>query len=154
MDALYIFGAEYMIGAVVMGFLWFAFFLPRQQQLRLGVMTLIALPLAWVLARVAGLFFYHEQPFAAQGFEPLVPHEVDNSFPSDHTAMATVFAALAYVYGRWFGIFLAAGTLFIGLSRVMVGLHYPIDILTAVVLGVGAVLVAKLLSSPLFQAQP
>ena len=62
-----------------------------------------------------------------------VPH--DSSFPSGHTttsfACATVFSALL---PRWApGFYLLA--LAIGFSRIYVGVHWPLDVLGGVVLG-------------------
>lgn len=58
------------------------------------------------------------------------------SFPSGHTLQA---AAFTFVVMSWFpvaGWVLAPFTVLIALSRVVLGLHYPSDVLAAVVLGI------------------
>jgi undecaprenyl-diphosphatase len=58
------------------------------------------------------------------------------SFPSGHAAAAFVFAGvLAHFYPSFSGIAYSLATL-IGLSRVMLGVHYPADILAGAALGI------------------
>lgn len=68
-------------------------------------------------------------------FHPIANSYADQGFPSGHTT--TAFAAamvLGFLAPRWFGaglIFAAA----VGLSRVVVGAHYPTDVVAGMVLG-------------------
>lgn len=55
------------------------------------------------------------------------------AFPSGHTATAFAFAAIVYCLGgrrglRWLAVAIAAA---VGLSRVLVGAHWPVDVLVA-----------------------
>lgn len=107
--------------------------------MRLVYTLAVALPLGYALARLAGLFFAHQQPFAEQGFEPLIPHAIDNSFPSDHVLIGGVFASVAFLADRRVGLLLWVLTLLVGLCRMLAGLHYGVDIMAAAVLALGAV---------------
>jgi undecaprenyl-diphosphatase len=58
------------------------------------------------------------------------------SFPSNHAVNSSVLATLAILYKPWCWLPAAALVLFIGFSRIYVGVHYPLDILGGCVLGV------------------
>jgi undecaprenyl-diphosphatase len=57
------------------------------------------------------------------------------SFPSGHTLHAVVFTAVALAYFPWLGPLLVSFTVLVGLSRVLLGLHYPSDVLAGGVIG-------------------
>lgn len=53
------------------------------------------------------------------------------SFPSGHTLHAVSFTIVALAYYPWLAPVLVPFTVLIGLSRVVLGLHYPSDVLAA-----------------------
>lgn len=57
------------------------------------------------------------------------------SFPSGHTLHAVAFTFVACQYFPWLAVILVPLSLGIALSRVVLGLHYPSDVLAAVALG-------------------
>ena len=57
------------------------------------------------------------------------------SFPSGHTLHAVAFSLVACSYFHVLGFFLIPMTILIALSRVVLGLHFPSDVLAAVGLG-------------------
>ena len=57
------------------------------------------------------------------------------SFPSGHTAAAFVFANIVVAFFPSLSIPLYLFATLVGLSRVMLGVHYPGDILAGMVLG-------------------
>jgi undecaprenyl-diphosphatase len=81
------------------------------------------------------------------GFEPLAANPDRFSFPSGHTAAAFGVAVAFAGEPRGLGplaLLLATG---IGLSRVYLGAHYPLDVAAGGILGVIAGLAARLLVS-------
>ena len=58
------------------------------------------------------------------------------SFPSGHTLHAVSFSYVALLYLPVLGIVLLPFALSVALSRVVLGLHYPSDVLAATVIGV------------------
>ena len=72
------------------------------------------------------------------GFKPVHKPSDQFSFPSGHTAAAFLFATvLSYHYPGLMGAaFIIAGM--IGLSRVLLGVHYPSDIAAGILLGCGS----------------
>ncbi|MHB1538652.1 MAG: undecaprenyl-diphosphatase [Solirubrobacteraceae bacterium] len=104
--------------------------------------ALFAAGLATILGLLIGVLITHvwdrRRPFVVlHHFHKLIAHPADASFPSDHAtgAFAIVFALLLCRRFRMAWPALVAAVL-IGVARVMVGVHWPTDILGAV--GVGA----------------
>lgn len=98
----------------------------------------------WATSEVLKFIFANPRPFVSIAeFTPLFTSE-GLSFPSSH---ATVFSALAVVMffeNKKLGIFFAVSAVLIGLSRIVAGVHYPVDILAGLVLGsVGVLVVYK-----------
>lgn len=141
MTPLIIFGAKYLVAPVVVAAA-IVLACVKERRRRLLWTLAIALPLGYALARLAGLFFQHHQPFAVEGFAPLIPHDIDNTFPSDHTLIAGVFASVAFLADRRAGLVLWACALLVGLARMLAGLHYGVDVLAAAILALVAVFAA------------
>lgn len=57
------------------------------------------------------------------------------SFPSGHTLHAVCFTILATAYLPVLGIFLIPFTVLVALSRLVLGLHYPSDVLAGAAIG-------------------
>jgi undecaprenyl-diphosphatase len=91
--------------------------------------TLISLPLILIIAKISGYFFYNPRPFVVHHFIPLVQHIADNGFPSDHALLSFAIASLAFVFNKKLGLVLFVVGVFVGFSRVYVGIHSPIDII-------------------------
>jgi membrane-associated phospholipid phosphatase len=74
----------------------------------------------------------------ADAFHLLGPANKRMSFPSGHTVTAFVlFGVLAYRFGRWRAALLAiAGVA--GLSRVTIGVHWPLDVVAGAFIGLAA----------------
>ena len=142
-----VFAAQYLIYVIALcGALAVGWGVHRGRRELLWILAL-ALPLGYMLTRLAGLFYFHYQPFAELEFEPLVPHAIDNSFLSDHTVIAGVFASVAFLADRRAGLLLWALTLLVGAGRVAAGLHWPIDIVASCALALLAVAAAERLAS-------
>jgi undecaprenyl-diphosphatase len=130
----------------VAGLACLATFTPRGTHLglRLGAATLVATLLSQTLKRSLS----RARPDASiAGFEALAANPDRFSFPSGHTA-AAFGVAVAFSGEPWglgpLALLLAVG---IGLSRVYLGAHYPLDVGVGAVLGVCAGIAARLLVS-------
>lgn len=87
-------------------------------------------------------FVNRKRPFEIFGFEPLIEHETGCSFPSKHGTSAFAIAiAMMWVHPLLgcIGILFAVLT---GISRIMVGVHYPSDIMG----GLGVAMIVSLLT--------
>lgn len=76
------------------------------------------------------------RPYMAQTGITLCAMPLDRySFPSGHTLHATAFSLVAVAYYPTLGWLLIPFSLLVALSRVVLGLHYPSDVLAGAVLG-------------------
>lgn len=107
----------------------------KQRIKGLGVVAL-STGIAWVTALVLKAIFQTPRPYLAlENVTLLFTYGGHDSFPSGH---ATVFSALAvalFIYNKKIGIAFGFFAILIGLSRIIVGIHFPVDVLVGYVLG-------------------
>jgi undecaprenyl-diphosphatase len=85
--------------------------------------------------------------------EKLDPPAPSGSFPSGHTAAAVAFYTGLFVVVCWhtrnravrlvFGVIAVAAPLAVGTSRAYRGMHYPIDVVAGLLLGLATILVVR-----------
>jgi undecaprenyl-diphosphatase len=78
----------------------------------------------------------------------LVHHGADNSFPSDHASVAFAVAFAVLMFHRRLGVVLVVVAVGVGLDRILVGVHYPLDVGAGVFVGLGAALVVTIPGRP------
>lgn len=104
--------------------------------------TFAALLLAFLGALLLGHLNGQLRPFQTHHVHQLIAHDPGVSLPSDHAtaAFAIGLATAVFVHRAWgAGLLIAAAA--VGLARVWVGVHYPGDILAALLIAVAAVAV-------------
>ena len=129
LNPLFIMLAEYSVFLLALGVI--GFWLTRKRENRMMVMCAgTAFFIAEILGKTAGLIFSNKQPFAVLAdVNQLIEKAVDNSFPSDHTILFFSFTMTFFLFQkkfRWFWLGLAC---LVGISRIIVGVHYPVDII-------------------------
>jgi len=109
---------------------------PQKLQDRLAVgRALAAAELALGLGQIIGWGFPRPRPFQDHMVRLLIARSSDPSFPSDHVLAAfAIAAALATSHPRLSLSLLSLATL-LGVGRVFVGIHYPLDVLGGAILG-------------------
>ncbi|AKA67756.1 phosphatase PAP2 family protein [Clostridium scatologenes] len=99
----------------------------RKVSMSTFIITVINLMLSFIIGSV----YYVDRPFVHNKVNFLVPHVKDASFPSDH-AVGTMSIALGLgKYNRILGIIMTILSIIVGFSRVYVGNHYPLDVISA-----------------------
>ena len=98
---------------------------------------------ALLVNAVLGHIWFHARPFVDHPKQTvlLVHHGADNSFPSDHASVAFAVAFAVLVFHRRLGLVLLGVAAAVGIDRILVGVHYPVDVATSVFVGLGAALV-------------
>ncbi|WP_168123135.1 undecaprenyl-diphosphatase [Paenibacillus sp. HB172176] len=119
----------------VMVYLWFT---GREDNQRTVFYAFLTASISLLLA----IFFIspevnHARPFVQHQVIQLIPHAPDPSFPSDHAVLAFSLAFSVLFAKRKLGLVMILLALATGIARVYVGVHYPADILGAIVLSFG-----------------
>ncbi|MEQ7052042.1 undecaprenyl-diphosphatase [Paenibacillaceae sp. P-4] len=139
-----VFIAEYTIYLLAASMLlfWFTRTTANRMMVLQGGFAFI---LAELLGKAVGMFHSHHQPFAElPNVSKLIDHSINNSFPSDHTILFFSICASFWLMRKktgwgWLWLVLAGC---VALSRVWVGVHYPVDIAVGAMIGIfSAVLV-------------
>lgn len=146
LDASLIGFAEVMpyIFILIIIYLWFSGCIERKKSsLNSGFSVLLGMLTSYVIS----LFYYHSRPFVENLGTQLVEHAPDSSFPSDHTTFIFSISVMLLFNKstRIIGTILLFLSLISGLSRVFVGVHFPLDILGAILVAIfSSVVVFKL----------
>lgn len=117
----------------------------RSIKIKLLILTSIAFPLSYLIARISGYFINDPRPFVVEHITPLIPHAADNGFPSDHMLLTMTIASVVFVYNRRLGIILTVIAVCVGIARIMAQIHHFYDILGSIVISVGATYISVLL---------
>lgn len=138
LDLLGIFLADYLGYFLILLALYLIF--SRSTDWRIRYQSLLFTVLALILARgilteIIRFFYNRPRPFAALEITPLLSHEAVASFPSGHAAFYFALAlAVFYFLDRSWGWKLIGAAFLIGLARVFVGIHWPLDIVGGLVM--------------------
>lgn len=142
LNPVVVFIAEYLLYFLFLAMIlhWFT----RNKKNRMMVIqSVVTVILAEIIGKIAGQFYSHHQPFAVlPNVSQLIEHGIDNSFPSDHSI---IFFSICFSFWLvrkkewWLWITLA---ILVAISRVWVGVHYPVDVMTGAIIGIISALFA------------
>ncbi|MGK0600653.1 undecaprenyl-diphosphate phosphatase [Yokenella regensburgei] len=122
---------------------------PRTQvseQRKLVIKIALAMAVSMALSVSIGYLFPHDRPFMDNVGYNFLHHAPDSSFPSDHGTVSFTFAlAFLFWHRLWTGVALLAGACAIAWSRVYLGVHWPLDMFGAFIVGLCGCLAAQLL---------
>ncbi len=143
-DGVLVFLAQYLVffSLLVIPYLWV-----RRERHDI-VRIMVSVVVAYTISEIIKTLVSAPRPFVVGEFEPLIamqPREFYGSFPSGHTAFLTALAASVFFTEKIPGavIFLMAAV--VGAGRVLVGVHYPLDILVGGAIGITTAWVFKIL---------
>lgn len=143
MDLLIIVVAKYFYVVVVLIAAFYVLTLSKIRKIQLLKLSLLTLPLAYIISKILKHFIYDPRPFVVEHVRPLIAHVPDNGFPSDHTLLTMTIASIIFVYNRTLGFVLGGLAIAIGISRVAARVHHPLDIIGSVVIAIGATAISQ-----------
>ncbi|MDQ2085544.1 phosphatase PAP2 family protein [Herbivorax sp. ANBcel31] len=122
----YSFAATYLI---VIAFL----LLQRSRKL---IPVIFAPALTIVIVQTIRFFYLRPRPFITLEVDSLIYHAANGSLPSMHAASAFVIATAIWFIDKRIGKYVLILASMTAISRVMVGVHFPFDIILGAMLGV------------------
>ncbi len=147
---LTIFAAKYLVlieGALAVAVLALVLYRqPRSVILRWAIVTAVMVVLSYLFAQIGGAVYTDTRPFITDHVPPLITHEADNGFPSDHALLAAaIVAAVGLVRPVWAIPFVVLAYL-VDWARVGSGLHHVGDVVGSSVFAAVATLIALLVA--------
>jgi undecaprenyl-diphosphatase len=146
LDLFMVFLTTYLSYAIVsMVVLYVGVYLPirrsapidRLRSLAQGGELVFVLAATWFVVQTIKVLTAHPRPFAAlTDIIVLLPQQTGYSFPSAHAAITVAVATTISFTHRRLGLLLYAFAFVVGMSRIYTGVHYPIDVLVGILLGI------------------
>jgi undecaprenyl-diphosphatase len=151
---LALFASQELPGLMVAGTV--GAFIVGGRDVRQGVLrVLLAMAMAWTLARMGQHLFSLPRPFALGLGTQWAPHGNSAGFPSTHASVAFAFAGAVAIHTRYrllamLAILMAA---MIAWSRMCLGLHFPSDVMAGMSVGLLCAQISVRLVRPRLLAQ-
>ncbi len=133
MNSIIIICAEYLYLVLLLAAAIFFFKQPRKIQKSMIICGVIVAPLSYILAKIGSHLYYDTRPFVVGHFIPLIPHALDNGFPSDHMLLVSAVAMIVTFYNKRLGAILWVLALLVGIARVAAGIHHVTDIAGSII---------------------
>jgi len=119
-------------GVIFILIIW-AIFLSKNKMFNFSLLFLSGLS-SWVMAFVLKGILQVNRPFVDLNIIPLYK-ETGYSFPSEHMAVFTAIAVSMFLIDKRAGLVFSVIAILIGLSRIAIGVHYPLDIVGGLAVG-------------------
>ncbi len=102
----------------------------KEDNIRNILVILASAIVAWLVAKGIKHISLSPRPFEVlDNVNLLFEHGGGDSFPSGHATFYSALATSFYFYHKYLAIIYIIGAILIGLSRIIAGIHFPIDIL-------------------------
>ncbi len=91
----------------------------------------------FIIGSLIRFLWFRPRPFAVENFIPLIyQNPTEASFPSGHALFYFAVSTIVYFYNKKAGILFYLASFLIAISRVFVGIHWPLDILVGALIGI------------------
>lgn len=143
-DMLVVFLAEYLQYVLILLFLLLLIFssgYTKRGKLRIFLVTSLSIVVARLGITEIIRFFYHRpRPFSTLHVHKLLSSgwfysDKEWSFPSGHSAFFFAMATAIYLYNKKWGLGFFIAAIVMNISRIIVGVHYPSDIVGGMIVG-------------------
>ncbi|WP_088042172.1 undecaprenyl-diphosphatase [Bacillus sp. EAC] len=129
---------------IAIGLVMYLWFLNKNERKYTAFYIGLTLILALGSNYIIHAFYYHPRPFISHHVVKLISHSSDSSFVSDHGTLVFSIAFILLMRKDRLAKFTLLWAILVGLSRIYVGVHYPLDIIGAIILsGITSLVVIK-----------
>lgn len=111
------------------------FFIISKNKMSMFALIYLSLFSSWFFARLLKEIFRLDRPFVTHQLAPLV-HTAGYSFPSEHAAVYGALSVILFSLDKPLGYAMMVFTVLVMVSRLIVGVHYPLDVLAGVCVGI------------------
>ncbi len=146
LDYFFLIVTNYLVPVLVIStIIWFFIVPPKRMKdplQRLGTykhagLLAISVMLVWAVTEfIKGLVAFPRPAQILLDLEPLSTFGSYDSFPSAHTAFAFMIATFVYHYFKRAGRLLFSLAFLVGISRMYVGVHFPLDVFVGALIGI------------------
>lgn len=146
LDSIAIFFAEYFVYFLVVGAGLFFFLVKRKERIRYLFLAGVSVVLSRLIITELIRFIWHRsRPFVDHQVNQLIEHSTSGSFPSGHIAFLFALGVAIYFFNKKIGWIFFGLSFLVGLARIFVGIHYPLDIIGGIVVGILGAIIIKFL---------
>lgn len=144
-DRFMIFAADKMGYLMILGVLFLAW--KSSNKFKTLLLTIGSAILARVIfVELIRYFFYNPRPYLVlEKVNILMNHQTSSSFPSGHTTFYFAIAMGVYFCNKKAGIVYLILAGFLGLARIFVSVHWPLDILAGAGFGIATAVLINFL---------
>jgi undecaprenyl-diphosphatase len=108
--------------------------------------------LGLLINQVIGRIWHRQRPFASHPSAHVWgSRSHDPSFPSDHASAAFAIAFAVFLFDRVAGAIFLVAAFIIGAGRVLIGAHYPADVLAGCLVGLGSAILVTRVARPIVE---
>lgn len=146
LDGFFVFVTHFFVPATfIISVIWFFFIIPKKSNsiknkillYKEGLLFLFSVGLVALITEIIKRTVAFPRPVQIlSGVQSLVIDGNFDSFPSMHSALAFAVATTVYYQSKKAGILLFIFAILVAISRIFVGVHFPIDVLVGALLGV------------------
>ncbi len=143
LDSVAIFFANYFVYYLVAGAV-VVFFLIKNKKEKIRYLFLIGASVILsrlIITELIRLIWHRSRPFVDHQVNQLIEHSASGSFPSGHIAFLFALSAAIYFFNKKIGWIFLSLSFLVGLARIFVGIHFPLDVGAGIVVGVLSVIV-------------
>jgi len=152
LDWIGIFFADYLL-YIALAIILVILFIKRTRLMAVAIVISMFLSRI-IITEPLKQIFHHARPYVTlENVRKLISENNDYaSFPSGHASIFFAIAMAIYFFDRKLGIFSFIIAILVGLSRIYVGVHWPIDVFSGAVVGIiSGIIIHKFVIIPLIK---